>query len=221
MIADNYLTDANSWITGKNAWARGKSISDLVEQFGANVNAAINGGYFGASDGLWSLGVGDGSIVGICYVKIGEKGKWGTSTKSDYAAIIFDGTAYRIDILDSEIKYDNAIKSLGRDGWILSGADKVVLVNEGTAKTDGWTENTGPQWRSMIGYTNDNAPIIAVTKNGKLTYEQSAKIMKNIGSYGAIMLDGGNSAQMYANNKTLRSSPINRVVPNAIVISNK
>jgi len=76
----------------------------------------------------------------------------------------------------------------------------------------------------MIGYTSDNATILVSAAN-KLSWEQSAQIMSNLGCYGAVMLDGGTSTSMYArgygSNGIIHSSPEYRPLPNAIVISNK
>jgi len=213
-ISSNYSKEGN-------VNERGKSLQGFVDQFGSGANLAINGGFFNARDGLVIL-PGTGDIVGICYA--GKKK--GTGVSSNKAAIIWDGTGYRISTLDSEIKYNTTIGILGNGGWILSGGDPYALVDSGNVQS-GWTNNLGKDERSMIGYSSDNAPIIAATVSGRLTYQQSADIMKNIGCQGAIMLDGGNSTAIYANNRVLHDTgtPVpflgQRMIPNAIFITNK
>jgi hypothetical protein len=166
---------------------------------------------------------GSGLIVGIAHIG-GEKGDMSRYTsewigRGAHDTLIFNSSSYRIEKLSSAY-------NPGDGGWMLSGADPTALVKDGNIPPNKpWTVNAGPEQRSMMGYTSTHAPVIVSTIRGTLTYKQSAEIMLNIGCYGAIRLDGGNSTAMSERNAGISKesgSPIplmgKRRIPNVIVI---
>lgn len=90
------------------------------------------------------------------------------------------------------------------------------------------TSIAGRNPRTAIGYTKDNILII-VTIDGRkegssgVTITELAKIMKDLGCYEAINLDGGSSTVMYAGGYTYKGTSSNypAMVSNALVVRTK
>lgn len=87
---------------------------------------------------------------------------------------------------------------------------------------------TGRNPRTAIGYTRDNV-MIMVTVDGRkegstgVTLFELAQIMKDLGCYEAINLDGGSSTVMYVDGTVISGSNIKSSVSinNALVVRNK
>ncbi len=84
---------------------------------------------------------------------------------------------------------------------------------------------TGRNPRTAIGYTKDNV-LILVTIDGRkegssgVTLNELAKIMKELGCYEAINLDGGSSTVMYVNGNVYNGSNIktSAMINNALTV---
>lgn len=84
---------------------------------------------------------------------------------------------------------------------------------------------TGRNPRTAIGYTKDNV-LIMVTVDGRkegssgVTLNELANIMKDLGCYEAINLDGGSSTVMYVDGKILSGSNIKNssAISNALTV---
>ncbi len=113
---------------------------------------------------------------------------------------------------------------------IISGGP--FLVKNGSIFVDAANEKltaiSGRNPRTAIGYTRDNVMII-VTVDGRkegssgVTLNELAKIMKDLGCYEAINLDGGSSTVMYINGTILSGSNIKNsaMISNALVVKRK
>ena len=113
---------------------------------------------------------------------------------------------------------------------IISGGP--YLVKEGSIYVDTVVEKlnaiSGRNPRTAIGYTKDNV-MIMVTVDGRkesskgLTLNELAQLMKKLGCYEAINLDGGSSTVMYVNGKTYAGSNIKGsiAISNALVVRRK
>ncbi len=113
---------------------------------------------------------------------------------------------------------------------IISGGP--YLVKNGSIFVDAVNEKltsiSGRNPRTAIGYTRDNVMII-VTVDGRkegssgVTLNELAKIMKNLGCYEAINLDGGSSTVMYLNGTVLSGSNLKNsaMISNALVVRRK
>lgn len=128
-----------------------------------------------------------------------------------------------------EIKY-----SLNTDGvdvqHIISGGP--YLMKNGSVYTDTVLEKLsaidGRNPRTAVGYTKDNVMIL-VTADGRkegssgLTISESANLMKSLGCYEAINLDGGSSTVMYADGNIYSGTNIKNAVSvsNALVVRKK
>lgn len=110
---------------------------------------------------------------------------------------------------------------------IISGGP--YLMKEGKILVDAKEQKlvsiTGRNPRTAIGYTKEN-DLIFVTVEGRkegvsgVTLEELAQIMKKLGCYEAINLDGGSSTVMYVNGKTYNGSNLEGSVKisNALVV---
>ena len=95
-------------------------------------------------------------------------------------------------------------------------------------KNEKLTAITGRNPRTAIGYTKDNVMII-VTVDGRkegfsgVTLNELAKIMKDLGCWEAINLDGGSSTVMYVNGSTISGSNIkgSAMISNALTVRKK
>ena len=93
------------------------------------------------------------------------------------------------------------------------------------ASAEKLTAVAGKNPRTAIGYTKDNVMII-VTVDGRkegssgLTLQELAYLMKSLGCYEAINLDGGSSTAMYAGGNTYSGTDIKYAasVSNALVV---
>lgn len=113
---------------------------------------------------------------------------------------------------------------------IISGGP--YLLKEGKiyidAKSEKLTSISGRNPRTAIGYTKDNV-MIMVTVDGRkegstgVTLNELASIMKHLGCYEAINLDGGSSTVMYVDGSILSGSGIKNSasISNALTVKIK
>lgn len=113
---------------------------------------------------------------------------------------------------------------------IISGGP--YLLKDGNIYIDATKEKltsiTGRNPRTAIGYTKDNV-MIMVTVDGRkegstgVTLNELASIMKHLGCYEAINLDGGSSTVMYVNGNILSGSNIKNSasISNALTVGIK
>lgn len=113
---------------------------------------------------------------------------------------------------------------------IISGGP--YLLKSGKIYVDAVEERlssvTGRNPRTAIGYTEDNV-LIMVTVEGRkegtsgVTLNELSVIMKDLGCYEAINLDGGSSTVMYVNGTVMSGSGVgtNPFVNNALVVERK
>ena len=85
---------------------------------------------------------------------------------------------------------------------------------------------TGRNPRTAIGYTKDNVMIMVVIEGRKegssgVTLNELANIMKDLGCYEAINLDGGSSTSMYLEGKTYLGTKTPTRISNALIVQNK
>ncbi len=87
---------------------------------------------------------------------------------------------------------------------------------------------SGRNPRTAVGYTRDNVMIMVTIEGRKegssgVTLNELAKIMKDLGCYEAINLDGGSSTVMYVNGSVLSGSNIKNSadINNALVVQRK
>ena len=73
-----------------------------------------------------------------------------------------------------------------------------------------------PGKRAMIGFSRDESELIFAVASGSL--DQCAHVMKKLGAYDAMNLDGGASTGLWANGKYLVSP--GRQINNALVLTN-
>jgi predicted phosphodiesterase len=110
-----------------------------------------------------------------------------------------------------------------------------ILLKEGliniTDKEECFSQIKGKNPRTAIGYTKDQKLLMLVVDGRQkslsmgASFEELAGIMKGIGAYGAVNLDGGGSSAMVVNKK-LVTSPSDkgnrmRKVPSVIMIKKK
>ena len=133
--------------------------------------------------------------------------------------------------LGDEVYVDYTLTNCNSDyNHIISGGP--YLMKDGKIYVDAKEEKlvsiTGRNPRTAIGYTKDN-DLILVTVEGRkegvsgVTLEELAQIMKKLGCYEAINLDGGSSTVMYVNGKTFNGSNLEGSVKvsNALVVKVK
>ena len=82
---------------------------------------------------------------------------------------------------------------------------------------------TGKNPRTAIGYTKDNVMIMVTIEGRKegssgVTLNELANIMKNLGCYEAINLDGGSSTAMFLENKTYFGTKVPAKISNALIV---
>ncbi len=128
-----------------------------------------------------------------------------------------------------EINYNMTPNMLGAK-HIISGGP--YLLKTGNIFVDAADQKlnaiTGRNPRTAVGYTRDNV-LIMVTVEGRkegstgVTLFELAKIMKDLGCYEAINLDGGSSTVMYVDGTILSGSDLKNSVSinNALVVRNK
>lgn len=112
---------------------------------------------------------------------------------------------------------------------IISGGP--YLVKSGDIYIDTAIEKlngiTGRNPRTAIGYTKNNTMILVTVdgrkeKSSGVTLNELAKIMKDLGCYEAINLDGGSSTVMYVDGKVISGSNISSAsISNALTVSIK
>ena len=113
---------------------------------------------------------------------------------------------------------------------IISGGP--YLLKEGSVYIDTGLEKlnaiSGRNPRTAIGYTKENTMIIVTVEGRKegssgVTLNELALIMKSLGCYEAINLDGGSSTVMYADGKIYSGTNIKYSVPisNALIVRKK
>jgi len=112
----------------------------------------------------------------------------------------------------------------GLDGfanaWEAIGGGPQLLV-EGNEFTDPRAEGfhdpkvLRPGTRSMVGVSEDQSELIFAVANASLA--ECAHIMKRLGAYDAMNLDGGASTGLWANGKYLYSP--GRQINNALVLT--
>lgn len=100
--------------------------------------------------------------------------------------------------------------------------DGNIFIDTASQKLNGIT---GRNPRTAVGYTKDNV-MIMVTVDGRkenvsgVTLGELAEILKELGCYEAINLDGGSSTVMYVDGSTINGSNLNSVaVSNALTVS--
>ena len=113
---------------------------------------------------------------------------------------------------------------------IISGGP--YLMKDGKIYTDTSAEKlnavSGRNPRTAVGYREDNT-MIMITVDGRkegssgVTIEELAQLMKQLGCYEAINLDGGSSTVMYVDGKTYSGSNLRNSVSinNALIVRNK
>ncbi|WP_458414831.1 phosphodiester glycosidase family protein [Schinkia sp. CFF1] len=174
-----------------------------------NAKVAINASFFNAyTDSSYK------QPYGLVFVN-GEELISGSGDKRAVFAIdednnvsIHGGEAFR------EIMYDKKYK-----GAIQAGP---TLVNGGRISLDPLSEGhrdpkilTNGGARSAIGITSNNKLILVTTKGA--TIPQLAEVMKLLGAYDAMNLDGGASSCLYYNGKYITQP--GRKISNAILIT--
>jgi len=120
-------------------------------------------------------------------------------------------------------KIENAKNIISGGPYLLKDGKKYVDVTE-----ERLTAILGRNPRTAIGYTKDNVLII-VTVDGRkegssgATLAELAQLMKELGCYEAINLDGGSSTVMYADGKIYSGTNIGGAVSisNALVVKRK
>ena len=129
-----------------------------------------------------------------------------------------------------DISAEYKIKPEWKDAkHIISGGP--YLIKDGNIFIDTASEKlngiTGRNPRTAIGYTKDNVMII-VTVDGRkenvsgVTLSELANILKDLGCYEAINLDGGSSTVMYVDGNVISGSNINSAsISNALTVSIK
>lgn len=119
--------------------------------------------------------------------------------------------------------WDNVEHIISGGPYLLK--DGNIFVDVSSEKLNGIT---GRNPRTAIGYTKDNV-MLMVTVDGRqegssgVTLNELAKLMKELGCYEAINLDGGSSTVMYVNGKIYTGSNIKTSVAinNALVVRKK
>lgn len=108
---------------------------------------------------------------------------------------------------------------------IISGGP--YLMKQGEIYIDTKAEKlnsiTGKNPRTAIGYTKDNVMIMVTIEGRKegssgVTLNELANIMKNLGCYEAINLDGGSSTAMFLENKTYFGTKVPAKISNALIV---
>ncbi|MBQ9246412.1 phosphodiester glycosidase family protein [bacterium] len=129
---------------------------------------------------------------------------------------------------DVEVHY-SLTPNMNADNIISGGP---YLIKEGSIYVDTAIEKlnaiSGRNPRTAIGYTKDNV-MIMVTVDGRkegssgLTLNELAQLMKSLGCYEAINLDGGSSTVMYVGGKIYSGTNIKNAVSisNALVVRKK
>ncbi len=119
--------------------------------------------------------------------------------------------------------FDNAENIISGGPYLLKEGKTHIDVTE-----ERLTAITGRNPRTAIGYTKDNIMIL-VTVDGRkegssgATLSELAQLMKDLGCYEAINLDGGSSTVMYADGRVYSGSSIGGAVSisNALVVRKK
>ena len=81
-----------------------------------------------------------------------------------------------------------------------------------------------PNARTAVGYTHNNKLLLINVfpesgRSGGITYTRLAQIMRRLGAYEAMALDGGGSTSIYVPSEGVRYA--NRPVTNALIIKAK
>jgi exopolysaccharide biosynthesis protein len=156
----------------------------------SGVKAAVNGAYF---DKGTKKPIGDIVVDG----KLLHSGRMGTaltfdpSGKPDIVRVIRHKT-YRWDGFQHVLACGPAL--------VLDGQVDVDFEEEGFRDP----HVTGRTQRMAIGYTSDRQLIIAQIRKS-VTFEEAAKVMRQMGCFEAMNLDAGASLAMYHNGKSLHS----------------
>lgn len=125
-----------------------------------------------------------------------------------------------------KVKINYAITpNLNNAKHIISGGP--YLIKEGEIFVDVADEKlngiTGRNPRTAIGYTKDNTMIMVTIEGRKegssgVTLKELATIMKNLGCYEAINLDGGSSTAMFLNDRVYLGTTKPAKISNALVV---
>lgn len=127
-----------------------------------------------------------------------------------------DTCEYRIDVESGDAEFWSGVReAIGCGPRLVDhGAITVDPVSEGFRDKKILTSSAQ---RSAVGITKDGAMLL-VTCNGA-TIRQMAEVMKALGAYDAMNLDGGASSGLYVNGRYLTSP--GRDVSNALLIVSK
>ncbi|MGN6715308.1 phosphodiester glycosidase family protein [Anaerocolumna jejuensis] len=106
-------------------------------------------------------------------------------------------------VLIDRLKYNgtDTVKSAITNAKFIVSGSRALLIN-GVDKfstygnDDGWPNESHD--RTMLGIKNDNKTFLLVVAKS-ITGKEGVKIMKELGAYNAILLDGGGASQMYIN----------------------
>lgn len=131
--------------------------------------------------------------------------------------------------IGKKVKINYAITpNLNDAKHIISGGP--YLIKQGEIYIDTQIEKlngiTGRNPRTAIGYTKDNTMIMITIEGRKegssgVTLKELASIMKKLGCYEAINLDGGSSTAMFLQGKTYFGTKNPARISNALIVSNK
>lgn len=150
----------------------------------ANALIAINGGYFSQNQKPLGLRISQ-------YKKISNK-----KNISWWGVFYLQGNTPRI-TSSRGFSYNASIPFAIQAGPRLIVNGRIPNLKPGVAQ------------RSAIAITRNKKVIIAITQGYPLTLKEWAKVLKSLGCYNALNLDGGTSSQLYVNLETLQV-----VVPN-------
>ena len=127
-----------------------------------------------------------------------------------------------------KVKIDYSITPDFKDAkHVISGGP--YLIKEGKIFIDVIDEKlsgiTGRNPRTAIGYTKDNTMIMVAIEGRKegssgVTLKELATIMKNLGCYEAINLDGGSSTAMFLQDRVYLGTKSPARISNALVVQN-
>lgn len=168
-----------------------------IKREGKEAVCKINGGFFDAKRTREHLGT---------FI---DEGLYYTPPHSSFIDFIYykDGT--------TEIKKIKGLEEIAglqpRTHWVIGTSWSLVQKGEiSLENTDKIDHSSWRNPRTLLGQREDGTFVLAVADGRKntskgLTAKQSAELMKELGCYNAVNLDGGGSSEMIVNDKIVNS----------------